>query len=111
MKLRSSAFIIVATAALAGCANSPQRYVNGLPVIATDNDQSFIDQAPLPEGQAAIVYDPDGCQNWLVDDGVEGYASRRRDRETGLPVCNGLYPPGTVVNEYRTNGVIELYPR
>jgi hypothetical protein len=111
MKLRSSAFIIVAAAALAGCGNTPQRTVNGLPVIATDNDQSVIDQAPLPEGQAAIVYDPDGCQNWIIDDGTEGYASRRRDSATGLPICNGLFPPGTVVNEYRTNDVWEIYPR
>jgi hypothetical protein len=91
----------------AGCT---PRTVNGLPVIATDNDQSIFDQAPLPEGQAGIVYDPDGCQNWIIDDGLEGYASRRRDPATGLPVCNDLQPPGTVVNPYRTNNIIEIYP-
>jgi hypothetical protein len=43
-------------------------------VIATDNDRGR-DTGPLPEGRAAIAYDPDGCQNWIIDDGVEGYST------------------------------------
>lgn len=108
MKLATLATL--ALGALFVTAGCTARTVNGLPVIATDNDQSIFDQAPLPEGQAGIVYDPDGCQNWIIDDGLEGYASRRRDRATGLPVCNDAFPPGTVVNPYRTNNVIEIYP-
>lgn len=110
MKLHAFGFLCLAAAAtVSGC--GPQRTVNGLPVIATNNDQGWFDQADLPDGQTGIAYDPDGCQNWLIDDGLEGYASRRRDPATGLPVCNDLFPPGTVVNEYRTNNVINIYPR
>lgn len=92
---------------LSGCGPT---MVNGLPLIATDNDQSFIDQAPLPTGTAGIVYDPDGCQAWIIDDGTEGYSSNRLDPVTGLPICDGQFPPGTVINNYRTNNVIEIYP-
>jgi hypothetical protein len=69
-------------------------------VIATNADGGN-DRNPLVDGHAAIAYDPDGCQGWVMDDGVEGYTGRRYDPKTGLPVCNGLYPPGTVVGEYR----------
>ena len=51
---------------------------------------------------AAIAYDPDGCQVWIIDDGVEGYSSPRFDPKTGLPVCDGKYPPGTVLGVYET---------
>jgi hypothetical protein len=108
MKPHSFSLLALAAAtALSGCAT---RTVDGLPVIATNSDQSIFDRAPLPEAQTAIVYDPDGCQAWLIDDGLEGYASRRRDPATGLPVCNSAFPPGTVVNEYRTNNIVNINP-
>lgn len=73
-------------------------------VIATSADRGFIDRNPLRDGEAAIVYDPDGCQGWLIDDGIEGYSGRRFDPVTGLPICNNLYPPGTVIGNYQTSG-------
>lgn len=60
------------------------------------------DGGALVEGEAAIAYDPDGCQNWIIDDGVEGYSSPRYDPRSGLPVCNNKYPPGTVIGNYET---------
>lgn len=81
-----------------------------LPVIARAGD-SGVDRVTLRNQQAAIAYDPDGCQNWLIDDGVEGYASRRRDPVSGLPICNNHFPPGTVVHEYRTNNIPDFIPR
>ena len=56
----------------------------------------------LTEGHAAIAYDPDGCQGWIIDDGLEGYSGRRFDPITGLPICNSLYPPGTVLGNYQS---------
>ncbi len=53
-------------------------------------------------GQAGIAYDPDGCQVWIIDDGIEGYATPRFDPETGLPVCDGRHPPGTLLGVYET---------
>ncbi len=70
-------------------------------VIATGQDQGR-DTGVLFNGVAAIAYDPDGCQNWIMDDGLEGYSSPRYDPATGLPVCNNLYPPGTVLKNYQT---------
>lgn len=71
-------------------------------VIASNHDTGT-DNGVLTNGQAAIAYDPDGCQGWVMDDGVEGYAGRRYDPKTGLPVCNNLYPPGTVLGDYRAH--------
>ncbi|MEM7743159.1 MAG: OmpA family protein [Pseudomonadota bacterium] len=33
--------------------------------------------------------DPNGCQHWFMDDGVEGYLSPRLNRD-GTPVCPGV---------------------
>jgi hypothetical protein len=70
-------------------------------VIATAFDRGR-DSGVLEEGGAAIAYDPDGCQGWIIDDGIEGYSGRRFDPVTGLPVCNNLYPPGTVLKDYQS---------
>lgn len=72
-------------------------------VIATDRDTGF-DKSGLSNATAAIVYDPDGCQGWIIDDGAEGYSGRRFDPVSGLPVCNSLYAPGTVLGDYVLSG-------
>jgi hypothetical protein len=71
-------------------------------VIATAEDYGR-DAVALKDGEAAIAYDPDGCQVWIIDDGVEGYSSPRFDPKTGLPICDGKYPPGTVIGVYETS--------
>ena len=78
-----------------------QRYSGPDSVIATAEDFGR-DKVGLVDGEAAIAYDPDGCQVWIIDDGVEGYSSPRFDPKTGLPVCDGKYPPGTVLGVYET---------
>jgi hypothetical protein len=70
-------------------------------VIATAQDYGR-DDTKLVDGEAAIAYDPDGCQVWIIDDGLEGYSTPRFDPKTGLPVCDGKYPPGTVIGVYET---------
>lgn len=72
-------------------------------VIATNHDTGN-DQTGIADGDAAVVYDPDGCQAWIIDDGVEGYSGRRYDPVSGLPVCNDLYAPGTVIGDYQSTG-------
>lgn len=71
-------------------------------IIATGQDQGR-DTGVLNNGRAAIAYDPDGCQNWIIDDGLEGYSSPRYDPVSGLPVCNDEYPPGTVIRDYQSS--------
>jgi hypothetical protein len=78
-----------------------QRYSGPDSVIAVGEDQG-VDNKALVEGKAGIAYDPDGCQVWIIDDGIEGYATARFDPRTGLPVCDGRYPPGTVLGPYES---------
>lgn len=94
---------------LSGCAytegggyEGTQEYSGPDSVIATGQDQGT-DEGTLVDGKAAIAYDPDGCQVWIIDDGIEGYSSPRFDPRTGLPVCDGKYPPGTVIGVYETD--------
>lgn len=93
---------LLSATTLTGCIEGVTPY-NGDPnsVIATAYDKGR-DSGVLEEGHAAIAYDPDGCQGWIIDDGVEGYSGRRFDPVTGLPVCNSLYPPGTVLKDYQS---------
>ena len=99
--------------ALAGCVQDGLSPYTGDPntVIATGVDKGR-DSGVLRNGQAAIAYDPDGCQNWIMDDGVEGYSTPRYDPVSGLPVCNGHYPPGTIIRNYQTGtqGIRDYVP-
>ena len=105
----SSAFKIGAALAtailLSGCVTETfegtEPYRGGASVIATGQDQGR-DTGVLKNGVAAIAYDPDGCQNWIMDDGLEGYSTPRYDPVSGLPVCNNHYPPGTVLKDYQS---------
>lgn len=87
---------------LSGCGDGLQPYSGANSIIAAPIDRGF-DKGVLNDGRAAIVYDPDGCQGWLIDDGIEGYSGRRFDPVSGLPICNGLYPAGTVIGNYQND--------
>lgn len=104
--------LIIATL-LGGCtADGVTPYVESPDtVIATAYDKGR-DVGILTNGPAAIAYDPDGCQNWIMDDGVEGYSTPRYDPVSGLPVCNNYYPPGTVIRNYQTGteGLVDFVP-
>ncbi len=61
--LRAGALAAVAVVALAGAAQAKsERYVPG------------------------IWVDPDGCEHWVMDDGIEGYMTPHVNRQ-GIPVC------------------------
>jgi hypothetical protein len=98
---------LVTALVLSGCVagerfEGTERYTGADSVIATGQDQGF-DVGVLKNGTAAIAYDPDGCQNWIIDDGLEGYSSPRYDPVSGLPICNDKYPPGTVIRDYQSS--------
>lgn len=95
-----SAGLLVLALLASGCGIQP--YGGPDTVIATGQDRGFLDRGALVNGEAAIAYDPDGCQNWIIDDGIEGYSSPRYDPVSGLPICNNRYPPGTVIGPYQT---------
>jgi hypothetical protein len=49
------------------------------------------DRKHLSQLQAGIWIDPNGCDHWIIDDGLEGYLSLRLDKY-GKPVCSGRAP-------------------
>ncbi len=62
-------------------------------------DRGF-DAKDLSQLQAGIWIDPNGCDHWIIDDGVEGYLSARLDKY-GKPVCSGAGAPSTAVGPFR----------
>lgn len=82
---------ICAVVALAACeGNSPDKSV----------DRGW-DDKPLTELQAGIWIDPNGCDHWIIDDGVEGYLSPRLDHR-GRPICSGNYnESSTAIGDFK----------
>jgi hypothetical protein len=73
----------------------------------TDVQNKTIDQNIFDGGNndlsnltAGIWVDPVGCEHWIIDDGVEGYADARRDKY-GVPVCSNVAPPETAVGPFK----------
>ena len=54
---------------------------------------------------AGVWVDPNGCDHWIIDDGIEGYLSQRLD-QYGKPVCSGIAPPNTATGAYEANATI-----
>jgi hypothetical protein len=112
-RVLSSILGISVVATLSACVGDGLTPYDGNPntVIATGVDKGR-DSGVLNNGRAAIAYDPDGCQNWIIDDGVEGYSSPRFDPVSGLPICNDRFPPGTVIRDYQSNteGINDYVP-
>ena len=52
------------------------------PFISTQNTRTIRGEQYIP----GIWVDPDGCEHWVMDDGVEGYMDPHLDRK-GMPVC------------------------
>lgn len=55
--------------------------------------------------KAGIWVDPNGCDHWIIDDGLEGYLSQRLD-PYGKPVCSGVAPPNTANGPFKRNSSI-----
>lgn len=53
-----------------------------------------LNSGPLSNMKAAIWIDPNGCDHWIIDDGLEGYMSPRLTPE-GMPVCRDDYSVNT----------------
>lgn len=49
---------------------------------------------------AGVWIDPNGCDHWIIDDGVEGYLSPRLTPD-GLPVCSGVGAPEQAVGPFK----------
>ncbi|MCX8226067.1 MAG: hypothetical protein OTI35_08335 [Sulfitobacter sp.] len=62
-------------------------------------DRGF-DKKHLSQLQAGIWVDPNGCDHWIIDDGVEGYLSQRLDKY-GKPVCSGVAQPTYTAGDFK----------
>ena len=62
-------------------------------------DRGF-DSKHLSQLQAGIWVDPNGCDHWIIDDGIEGYLSQRLDKY-GKPVCSGTAPPNVATGSFK----------
>ena len=83
---------------LSACADYEGGLGRGYP-----SDKTFdrgIDKKHLSQLQAGIWVDPNGCDHWIIDDGVEGYLSQRLD-PYGKPVCSGAAPPGVATGPFK----------
>lgn len=53
----------------------------------------------LKDLKAGIWIDPNGCQHWIIDDGVEGYLSQRLLRN-GKPLCMDTFTPNVAIGGF-----------
>ena len=78
----------------------------------TYNDRTVdrgIDAKDLSALKAGIWIDPNGCDHWIIDDGLEGYLSARLDKN-GKPVCSGTAQTGIATGEFRSgSNVVDFF--
>jgi len=77
MNLVRSTILVLAATALVACERSGDN---------NDIVDGGIDGGFLRDGVANVWIDPDGCQHWYIDDGLEGFMTPRLNRD-GTPVC------------------------
>lgn len=95
MKIVKTALMFGALSALSAC---------DMPVGPDKSmDAQAVDRGELSQLKWGVWVDPDGCDNWIADDGVEGYLARRLDRY-GEPVCSGIAPPTVATGEFKQGG-------
>jgi len=72
------------------------------------NQDTGIDSKPLTDLEAQVWIDPNGCQHWFIDDGVEGYLSPRRQRD-GRPFCDATAARGGTESAPRTTMAVAIW--
>ncbi|MGR3525321.1 MAG: hypothetical protein ACU0CT_04900 [Paracoccaceae bacterium] len=77
----------------------------GCTVDADKSRDTGLDRKHLSQLVAGVWVDPNGCDHWIIDDGLEGYLSPRLQPD-GAPVCSNAAPPGTAVGPYKARGKI-----
>lgn len=100
MKMIKATLLLSVAVAVSGCAN--ERWLGEGPRNTTDKTvDGGRDGKDLSQLKAGVWIDPNGCDHWIIDDGVEGYLSQRLDRN-GKPVCSGVAPPNTATGPFKS---------
>jgi len=77
-------------------------------IFGAQNDKTVdrgFDSKKLSELKAGIWIDPNGCDHWIIDDGLEGYLSQRLDRD-GKPVCSGSALANTAIGNFKGGSIV-----
>lgn len=92
MKTATTAVLLAAAAAVSACS----------PAIDKTSDRHVADgkSQHLSNLEAGIWVDPQGCEHWIIDDGLEGYADLRRTPD-GMPVCNSDLPRNVATGPFK----------
>lgn len=101
MKMVKVSALLVAAVSVSGCTQLLVSRLEG--GNRTGLERTFDagrDSKSLSQLVAGIWVDPNGCDHWIIDDGVEGYLSERLTPD-GRPVCSGVAPPNTATGPFR----------
>ncbi|MEZ5715301.1 MAG: hypothetical protein R3D85_09110 [Paracoccaceae bacterium] len=98
MKLANAIVAIALAGSVSGCGEA--LLLEHGPVGADKTYDRGIDKKHLSQLKAGIWVDPNGCDHWIIDDGVEGYLSARLDKY-GKPVCSGVAPPNVATGDFK----------
>ena len=99
MTLSKALLAFALAGSLAGCGEL--LLLDHGPVGADKTRDRGSDAKHLSQLKAGIWVDPNGCDHWIIDDGVEGYLSTRLDKY-GKPVCSGVAPPNTATGNFKS---------
>jgi hypothetical protein len=94
MTIFKGSVMLAVTLAVSGCMVGPDK-----------SRDTGLDRKHLSQLVAGIWVDPNGCDHWIIDDGLEGYLSPRLQPD-GAPVCSNVAPPGTAVGPFKARGRI-----
>ena len=92
MKYSKVAALFAATLSVSACGDVTDKTI----------DQNFGDGSSggLSQMTAGIWVDPEGCEHWIIDDGLEGYMDQRLTPD-GKPVCNSELPRNTATGPFK----------
>ncbi|PIE15412.1 MAG: hypothetical protein CSA68_07020 [Rhodobacterales bacterium] len=104
MKMLKTVGLIAVVSVLAACEGG-----EGLRQVGPDKsvDKGY-DKRHLSEMVAGVWVNPDGCDVWMIDNGVEGYAMARLQPD-GTPVCSGVNPPNVVTGPFKKGSIFPDY--
>lgn len=97
MTFKKTAFLVAAAFSLAACEGGDH---------ANKTTDGGFDKKHLSQLQAGIWIDKNGCDHWIIDDGVEGYLDPRLDKY-GKPICSGIGLPETTVGQFKSGSAFE----